>query len=724
MVVAVASFASWLEYLDAQSRDPSSDLSKWESKHPDTIHGCCTMAAADLKLLLSVSGEGALLLYPTDGIGSIRVLHHFFVMPTEEPDGSQKLHLLAVNGLRAIAEFASVPDESIRGKVAKKIRPMKVPSIAHFLGCDSAESFGDLRGGDSDPEASAFLKGWHNAYILPAEFLQHGGQMSFSTSDFAMKVIIELSNKAQDISERDVEEVALVAKEHHKLLVWLWAVELGLFTHQALNEVPSNDDIEARCREIRAHLDQDIPNIQVIPGLRARLPPPPDNIGRSPPLGPPPIFGADDALMRDVLHSLAKVQEQNTRRDTKEQNSKMMTHRLTKEDADLYRYLSAQDFDDKHPTINRFTEGFLSDKDPTKALNLFRGVINRENWDCVPSKNCLIQFFAQGFIGHDFDSMPSGLTLFMFWPAGKLHARSKEETKMGIRHLFGSDPIDEDTVKMFAQSDLYLPTSLDELVRQIESMIRFLDLITGDHSVATGGYREALYQLRIYGKKLVALSKRSSLWVRIGFFIDQVFQSFATELANIIRENDGSKQVMRAAREVLDGSMERDIRNLLESCRFGVVPNLVLPITWERTEDEPEENPHAYQRAKADDNSSFQVNMNLPRKLAVEKANHQRNVDPTWWSKNPEPVSHWRLPHGKKLSDVFDLQDPNRQAWTKGWPQVPHHLSGKQAFVCQRYQTLAQCRKKCRGAHIIPSQLTKEDFEAIDDKVKMGYQAL
>lgn len=719
-----ALFANWLEYLDVQSTDPSSNLSKWQTKHPDTIHGCCTMSIADLKLLLSVNGEGTVLLYPPDGNRNIRILHHFFVMPAEEPDGSQKLHLIAINGARAISDFASVPDDAIRGKTIKKIRPMKIPSMALFMCCENEESFGDLRGQDTDPEAAVYLKGWHNAYILPTAFLRLSGQMSFSASEFAMNIITELAEATQERTANDVNETAQVAVDHHRFLVWLWAIELGLFTHEALNEVPDSEDIETRCREIRAYLDRKGPHDDLMQAQRVQLPPFPVDHRGSPPPGHPPAFGANDALMRDVLHSLAKVQEQNAKRDTKEQSGKMMTHRLTKEDADLYCYLSAQDFDERHPKINRFTEGFLSDKDPTKALNLFRGVINRENWDCVPSKNCLIQFFAQGFIGHDFECMPSGLTLFMFWPAGKIHSRSKEETKMGIRHLFGSDPIDEDTVKMFSQSDLYIPSSLDELIRQIECMIRLLDLITGDHSIATAGYREALYQLRLHGKKLVALSKRSSLWVRIGFFIDQVFQSFVTELANIIRENESSRQVMRAARDILDGSMEKDIRSLLDSCRFGVVPNLVLPIAWEKAEEDSELKPLVYDSAKLQANNAHIKNLTPTTKDMVAMERPLRTSDPIWWSKNPEPVTHWRLPQGKKLSEVFDLQDQSRQAWTRGWPQVPHHISGKPAFVCQRYQVLAHCRKKCRWSHIPPSQLAKEDFEAIDEKIKLGYQAL
>ncbi len=58
VIVTVPAFANWIEVLFAQAAIPGSILGKWESKLPDTIYGCCTMSAEDLKLLLSVSGEG------------------------------------------------------------------------------------------------------------------------------------------------------------------------------------------------------------------------------------------------------------------------------------------------------------------------------------------------------------------------------------------------------------------------------------------------------------------------------------------------------------------------------------------------------------------------------------------------------------------------------------------------------------------------------------------
>ncbi len=40
-----AAFANWIMYLADQASIPRSVLGKWESKHPHTVNGCCTMLA-------------------------------------------------------------------------------------------------------------------------------------------------------------------------------------------------------------------------------------------------------------------------------------------------------------------------------------------------------------------------------------------------------------------------------------------------------------------------------------------------------------------------------------------------------------------------------------------------------------------------------------------------------------------------------------------------------
>ncbi len=66
---------------------------------------------------------------------------------------------------------------------------------------------------------------------------------------------------------------------------------------------------------------------------------------------------------------------------------------------------------------------------------------------------------------------------------------------MSIRYLCGGKPIDEEVVRALSNSDLYIPTSLDDLMKQIKFTIQLLDLITGRDSIASGGYTEALRQL-------------------------------------------------------------------------------------------------------------------------------------------------------------------------------------------------------------------------------------
>ncbi len=154
-IVTVPVFAKWIEILFAHAGIPGSLLGNWESKHPDTIHGWCTMSAEDLKLLLSVSGEETVTLHPVDTDGNMRLLHHVFLML----DGSQKLHLVAINGARAIAEFASVPDEAIRGKTVRRVKAIMVPSLTDVMGCENQENFANLYGGENDLDVASYFKG-------------------------------------------------------------------------------------------------------------------------------------------------------------------------------------------------------------------------------------------------------------------------------------------------------------------------------------------------------------------------------------------------------------------------------------------------------------------------------------------------------------------------------------------------------------------------------------
>ena len=74
------------------------------------------------------------------------------------------------------------------------------------------------------------------------------------------------------------------------------------------------------------------------------------------------------------------------------------------------------DWADYMPTVPRFTEKLLADKDVGKALQYVQGEVERGRWSCTLSNNCLVQFFSQGYVGRDYQTTPSGLTIFMCRP--------------------------------------------------------------------------------------------------------------------------------------------------------------------------------------------------------------------------------------------------------------------------------------------------------------------
>jgi hypothetical protein len=150
-----------------------------------------------------------------------------------------------------------------------------------------------------------------------------------------------------------------------------------------------------------------------------------------------------------------------------------MTHRLTDKGRKLFQMLSATDWADYEPTVPRFTEKLLADKDVGKALQYVQAEVERGRWSCVLSNNCLVQFFSQGYVGSDYQTTPSGVTIFM--------CRPQKEKEFINRSTFGKVDLGDEGVKLFAKSDLHIPKSFDELAKQLDCTVKFLQLLAQQH---------------------------------------------------------------------------------------------------------------------------------------------------------------------------------------------------------------------------------------------------
>ena len=251
---------------------------------------------------------------------------------------------------------------------------------------------------------------------------------------------------------------------------------------------------------------------------------------------------ANGAMVRETLTSFTHLQEKLVSKEEREVERKKLTSVMTKEVGSLFRLLSAADWDDHDPEINPLMEQLLGDKDAAKALNLLRGEIERTKMRCSVSKSCLVQFLAEGFIVPTFQAAPSGICLFMFSPirkAGHRKPRSNKETQDVIRSTFGKSTIDDETIKLYAKTNLHLPKEFDDLRRQLDYMIRFLDMLTGRGSIASGGYREALHLMDHLSEELIETESHVSMfWVRLGFAFRPGLPRFRQRVGSNLRKDE------------------------------------------------------------------------------------------------------------------------------------------------------------------------------------------
>jgi hypothetical protein len=83
------------------------------------------------------------------------------------------------------------------------------------------------------------------------------------------------------------------------------------------------------------------------------------------------------------------------------------------------------------------------------------------------------------------------------WGICNLHVPAQEcwkhtvpinHRKQAVSAIFGDHKVDDKTVNYFAQNELYLADSIDNLETQLDTCVRFLDLITAERGIASEGY--------------------------------------------------------------------------------------------------------------------------------------------------------------------------------------------------------------------------------------------
>jgi hypothetical protein len=416
-------------------------------------------------------------------------------------------------------------------------------------------------------------------------------------------------------------------------------------------------------------------------------------------------------LHKAMVRSLQAMTSSQLKRDQKEDKKKSMLSRLSPEGGSLFKLLSAKNWKDGSPKLPAFTKKILEDRDSNRAIGEMKTISKR--WSGKISEKGILSFLANGYAADDISEAPGGFSIFMFSPLGTNSSSDPKSRILQVRSMFGSTELDEDSIKYFAKNDFYLADNLPGLEEQIYTCIKLLEKLTCKDGIASEGYRHGFEMLGRYKKEFLGLTRMDPLFpVKFAYLLDRAFQNFVLDLGDF----HNSEQPILRARRTLKGQQVQDIEAAMSGFKTGSLATLFLPRTLQTEPSSKGDHP------SKDGGSSGAGGSRQKVVSKTEGADKGKFEPEDWWSKNPSPVTEWKIPVGKTFTDFFDFNKESLKANTMGWPRVKSHdprKKGKKTYLCLKYQCVGSCSNKCGMTHIDPTKLDEETKKAIDDRLKV-----
>jgi hypothetical protein len=379
----------------------------------------------------------------------------------------------------------------------------------------------------------------------------------------------------------------------------------------------------------------------------------------------------------------------------KEDKKKSMLSRLSTDAEKLFSLVSAPSWRyQREPKLNSFMERLTSDKEVTKALNLVKHMTKK--WRGKLCDKGVVNFLVNGYQATDICDRPSGFTIFMCHPSSDTISRSPKETQNAIKSVFGDGKIDDDTSRFYADNKFYIPNSPENFELQLHTCIDALEAFTCENGIASEGYVQMSNLIEEnYSDYRSAFRSDPFLGIRMGYFLDRIFQRFLDKLVTYVHR---SHPLRSAARE-LRGFQKDEVNRVFSNIGSGVFPNIPLPMSLTMGTIQPLPplgNPPTF-----DDNKGMGGDQGT----------------------NRDVVPAWGIPQGKRFSDFFDSKNQHQTQNFKGWPNFPHHKNSKnKAMLCIKYQVTGKCRSGCTFAHIDSKMMDKETHDKISTRLQGIYK--
>jgi hypothetical protein len=632
-----------------------------------------------------------------------------------------------------------------------------IPTLDQFLETGSEDEFSKLQAetGTTIIDETDFTHIPRHLFTHPLVFLTLGGRGNSPAKEAGFKVVQKLQSLQARCTPEDLDEVKEFVQSAHLLLGFIWAVSRGLIVPIAMTHPPELDNVEEVCyivlrriREDSEQRDEPKPDDQdkANPRRGTDCSPSPEEADasrpsqspstarkkspkrgrRSPSRSTPKRRRSRSRSSRDSSsdnskgsRGLPSSRRQNTATDlggltaalvqnmnelaashleTKNTEAKKlsMMSRMGPETEKLFQVLSAKDWDERKPKLNSFMTRLMKDKGMSRACELVRSQMRRG--EGAVTENGLIQFLSSGYLCKTMDEKPGGFTFFMFRPVHIDGGHNPRLMEQSIRETFGDAKLSEEIVRFYAKGNYFLPQSFPDFMIQLETCYRTLELFTCRGGVASRGYRLAYRLIHEQSVRYRPLfTTDPTLGIKIGRYLDNVFQNFCADLAEYVNDRDP----LRSSRRRLEYRFEDEIQSFFSGIRNGVVPTILLPESL---------TPNSSVTGATDESGS---KGGKPKQSSGPTGQGKGKVEP-----NPEAQTEWRIPPGKRFGDFFSPGRTDLKQNVTGWPMFPHHTAKVDRPMCLRFQTTGECTSNCTNSHILPSAMPAKTWEGIRNRLK------
>ncbi|NER25731.1 MAG: hypothetical protein F6J96_34580 [Symploca sp. SIO1C2] len=384
----------------------------------------------------------------------------------------------------------------------------------------------------------------------------------------------------------------------------------------------------------------------------------------------------------------------------------------------LLRVLTAESWDERGlPKINRFTKKILGGKQPIYALNIINQVASAENWDARVEQTRFTDFITRGLSAEYIEHSPGGFTVFMFKMPGDILPRNKADRLRFYQESFGDGRLTRESIETMAESNICLPRNRHEGKMMIRAAIQFLHKFTHNPSIATAGYEYGLQIMRNYDDRFSRKERADPMFVtKFLYLLDTSFQALLVHILGNMVEVDPVRH-LRNLKDFMKNAIHKEVSSFL----LGTGPaELILPEvlssvrppreSWEGMPDLPPP-PRGMGPPPP------------PAPPVPPAQNPEAARTPRWFRMNPAPITEWAVPQGRRFGEFFNIfQQPEN---FEGFPHVRHHVNGRPAAICIKYQVKGRCDKgpNCHKAHIHPRNISEADRIQIKQRLEQIYGA-